>query len=393
MNTTVLLIAAFLPLPFVIFMILRSGSFGKGSLGALLKLFFLGLAAAVPAFLMEAGGMLAVTVLMKVFLSGSREESLYLISAVLRYVLVAAVIEEAWKHFVLRKSTWTQMTMETVADGMAASAAVGAGFSAVMFLAWQVSYWMIPADMASLRAGMPDFLSAGAIISFVYALLFIPAHFGLSGFMGALYGIAKGSDQKSHSGRAGFMLSMSYLLPVLMHGICAGMIGYGLSSGQVLWYILGFVAEGILAMVIAITLSSARDAALAAFAAAEAVNSANAANAANADNTANADGADGAAYASAAENPEAPNTDTTAETGETGFPALEEPGGLYFGTVEDSAGTGADTGSDQDVIDVDASDVQDAQSGLLEMNGTARDYGDSGEKLLPDHEMDNSGGF
>ena len=189
------------------------------------------------------------------------------------------------------------------------------------------------------------------------------------------------------------MLSMSYLLPVLMHGICAGMIGYGLSSDQVLWYILGFVAEGILAMVIAITLSSARDAALAAFAAAEAVNSANAANAANADNTANADGADGAAYASAAENPEAPNTDTTTETGETGFPALEEPGGLYFGTVEDSAGTGADTGSDQDVIDVDASDVQDAQSGLLEMNGTARDYGDSGEKLLPDHEMDNSGGF
>ena len=393
MNISVLLIAAYLPLLPILFLILRSGSFGRGSAGTFLKLFFLGVAAAVPAFLMEAGGMLAVTVLMKVFLSGSREESLYLISAVLRYVLVAAVIEEAWKHFVLRKSTWTQMTMETVADGMAASAAVGAGFSAVMFLAWQVSYWMIPADMASLRAGMPDFLSAGAIISFVYALLFIPAHFGLSGFMGALYGIAKGSDQKSHSGRAGFMLSMSYLLPVLMHGICAGMIGYGLSSGQVLWYILGFVAEGILAMVIAITLSSARAAALAAFAAAEAVNSANAANAANADNTANADGADGAAYASAAENPEAPNTDTTTETGETGFPALEEPGGLYFGTVEDSAGTGADTGSDQDVIDVDASDVQDAQSGLLEMNGTARDYGDSGEKLLPDHEMDNSGGF
>jgi hypothetical protein len=168
------------------------------------------------------------------------------------------------------------------------------------------------------------------------------------------------------------------------------MIGYGLSSGQILWYILGFVAEGILAMVIAITLSSARDAALAAFAAAEAVNSANAANAANADNTANADGA---AYASSAENPEAPGTDTTAETGETGFPALEGPGGLYFGTVEDSAGTGADTGSDQDVIDVDASDVQDAQGGLLEMNGTARDYGVPGENLLPDQEMDNSGGF
>lgn len=112
MNISVLLIAAYLPLLPILFLILRSGSFGRGSAGTFLKLFFLGVAAAVPAFLMEAGGMLAVTVLMKVFLSGSREESLYLISAVLRYVLVAAVIEEAWKHFVLRKSTWTQMTME-----------------------------------------------------------------------------------------------------------------------------------------------------------------------------------------------------------------------------------------------------------------------------------------
>ena len=44
MNLTILLIAAYLPLPLLLFMILRSGSFGKGSIGTMLKLFFLGVA-------------------------------------------------------------------------------------------------------------------------------------------------------------------------------------------------------------------------------------------------------------------------------------------------------------------------------------------------------------
>lgn len=267
MNLTVLLIAAYLPVLPVLFIILRSGSFGRGSAGTFLKLFFLGVAAAVPSFLMEAGAMIALTVLLRVFLSNAQEQSFHMISSILRYVLVAAVIEEAWKHFVLRKSTWTQMTMDTVADGVAASAAVAAGFSAVMYIAWQASYKVIPADMEVLRSGMPDFLAAGAVVSFVYALLFIFAHFGISGFMGALYGLAKGADQKNHSGRAGFMLSLSYLLPVLVHGACAGMIGYGISTENPVWYVLGFAAEGVLALIMAIVLGSARDAALAASAA------------------------------------------------------------------------------------------------------------------------------
>ena len=60
MNLTVLLIAAYLPVLPVLFIILRSGSFGRGSAGTFLKLFFLGVAAAVPSFLMEAGAMIAL---------------------------------------------------------------------------------------------------------------------------------------------------------------------------------------------------------------------------------------------------------------------------------------------------------------------------------------------
>ena len=261
MNTTVLLIAAFLPLPFVIFMILRSGSFGKGSLGALLKLFFLGLAAAVPAFLMEAGILLLIDLFLNMFGSEAVGGNLALIGAILRALIAVALVEEGWKHFVLRRTTWSQMTMETIADGIAASAVVGAGFSAVMYGAWQALYVLVPADMGALRDGMPDWLRAGAVGSFLFALLYIFSHFGFSGFMGAIYGLAKHSEQKEHNKRAGFMLIMSCLLPGLAHGACAALIVYGVAMEKVLWFAVGLAAQTLLAVWMAAELSRASDAA------------------------------------------------------------------------------------------------------------------------------------
>lgn len=261
MNITVLLIAAFLPLPIVLFMILRSGSFGKGSLGALMKLFFLGLAAAVPAFLMEMGILLLIDLFLNMFGAEAAGGDLAVIGAILRAVIAVALIEEGWKHFVLRKTTWNQMTMETIADGIAASAVVGAGFSAVMYGAWQAANLLIPADMGPLRDGMPGWLRAGAVGSFLFALLYIFSHFGFSGFMGAIYGIAKNSEQKQHNKRAGMMLVMSCLLPVLAHGACAALIVYGVDREKVLWFAVGLAAETLLAVWMAAELSKASDAA------------------------------------------------------------------------------------------------------------------------------------
>ena len=132
MNLIVLLIAAWLPLLPVLFILLRSGSFGKGSLGMLVRLFFLGVAAAVPAFLMEAGALIVVTILFRLFPDPEGGRGLLVLSVILRYMVVTAVIEEAWKHFILRVSTWKQMTMETAADGIAAAGVVSAGFAAVL---------------------------------------------------------------------------------------------------------------------------------------------------------------------------------------------------------------------------------------------------------------------
>ena len=180
----------------------------------------------------------------------------------LRYVLAGALIEEAWKHFILRISTWKQMTMETVGDGIAAAAVVGTAFSAVLYLAWQAAYHVLPPDLEILRSAMPDFLSAGPVASFIHALLFIPSHFGYAGLMGVLYGFAKGSEQKKHAGRAGFMLTVSFLLAVLVHGVIESLVGYGFVTGQKLWLILGFAAEALLAFLMASALVAVRDSSL-----------------------------------------------------------------------------------------------------------------------------------
>ena len=258
MNLAVLLIAAYLPLIPVMYLVIRSGAFGKGSVGTLIKLFFLGVAVAVPAFLMEAGLLLAVTVLLHLVRGSALSGGFLLFSCILRYVLATALVEELCKLFVLRAATWKQMTMEKISDGTAAAAVVGTGFSAVMILVWLAAWRVVPEDMAALRSAMPDYLRAGAVVAFLFALLYIPSHFGYSGFMGSLYGVAKGSEQKNHGGRAGFMLFVSFMMPFLVHSLCIVLIGYGIAAESLVWTLLGLIAEAILAAGVMMSLSGAK---------------------------------------------------------------------------------------------------------------------------------------
>ena len=260
MSPVILLIAAYLPILVVLFMVLRSGSFGKGSVGTLLKLFFLGAGAAVLAFLMEAGCLLVLNIILGLFSENSFGGSFPVVSAVLQSLIAVALIEEGWKFFILKKMTWEQMTMETTADGISAAAVVSAGFSMIFYGAWQAAYHLIPADMVSLRRGMPVFLRAGSVTAFIYALLFAFGHFGFSGLMGAFYGAAKTLQQKEHGKRAGFMLVFSFILPVLAHGACAALIVYGIEKEKVLWLVIGLLAQTALAVLMAMTLSNASDA-------------------------------------------------------------------------------------------------------------------------------------
>jgi hypothetical protein len=110
-----------------------------------------------------------------------------------------------------------------------------------------------------VRDAFPDFLHAGTVTAFIFALLFMFSIFGFSGLMGAFYGIAKREEQKDHGGRAGFMLFLSFLLPVLFHGLCAALIGYGIAEAKVLWLAIGLVLEVLMGFLMAAELGRTSD--------------------------------------------------------------------------------------------------------------------------------------
>lgn len=385
MNLTIILIAAYLPLFPLLFLILRSRSFGKGSRRIFFKLLFLGLLAAVPAFLMAAGGLGAAAVIFRLFPENAEGKQAALFSVLLRYVLAGALIEEAWKHFILRISTWKQMTMETVGDGIAAAAVVGTAFSAVLYLAWQAAYHVLPPDLEILRSAMPDFLSAGPVAAFIHALLFIPSHFGYAGLMGVLYGFAKGSEQKKHSGRAGFMLTVSFLLAVLAHGVIESLVGYGFVTGQKLWLILGFAAEALLAFLMASALVAVRDSSLeAALGQDEPEPPVEFADSEEFADFAEAEGSSGAAveggsqqnlleYADADAGPETGASDTEMETGfsdaemETGFSDTETgAGGLVSSSEPRDRDTEAGNSSPYSPLEFGSADTEDRTDDSLQ---------------------------
>lgn len=257
MNLTVLLISAFLPLPVILFAALRSGAFGRGSIGMLLRLLFLGAASAVPAFLMEAGGLLLAAAIQRILFATSSGGAQAVAMGFLRHVLVIGLLEEGWKLFILRATTWKKMTMETVGDGIAASVVVASGFSIVLYCLWHAGYRIVPSDMDWIRAAMPEYLGAGSVAAFLFALLYAPCHFGYGGFMGALYSAAKGAEQKGHEKRSMLFLFLSLLLPVLAHGTFSALLGYGIANGQPFWTVFGFLVNIALIAVMAGAFSAA----------------------------------------------------------------------------------------------------------------------------------------
>jgi hypothetical protein len=58
------------------------------------------------------------------------------------------------------------------------------------------------------------------------------------------------------------MLTVSFLLAVLVHGVIESLVGYGFVTGQKLWLILGFAAEALLAFLMASALVAVRDSSL-----------------------------------------------------------------------------------------------------------------------------------
>ncbi|NCC67154.1 MAG: PrsW family intramembrane metalloprotease [Clostridia bacterium] len=182
--------AALLPSFFLLRYIYKHDTVEKEPPKLLWKLFFLGVLSAIPACIMEliGGNVLDMFV--------EPDNPVY---SIVTAFLVVAVVEEGFKFFFLKRATWNNPNFNYRFDGVVYAVFVSLGFAAIENILYVFSY--------------------GLSVALPRALLAVPAHMGFAVFMGAFYGNAQLWRAKGK--RAGMYanLIMSYLLPVLLHGI------------------------------------------------------------------------------------------------------------------------------------------------------------------------------
>ena len=181
---SIILIASLAPVIFLLIYIYSKDRFQKEPLPMLLKALL--------------GGVLAagLDVLLLTVLNVERlgNTSLPLYQALFQAFCMAAMPEEFCKLVFLYLFIWKSQYFDEYYDGLEYAACVGLGF-----------------------AGLENILyvmQGGLGVAVSRALFAVPAHFFFAIFMGYFFALAKFRPSKKH-----FYLFLSFLIPVIMHGI------------------------------------------------------------------------------------------------------------------------------------------------------------------------------
>lgn len=113
--------------------------------------------------------------------------------------LVIGAVEEGAKFFFLYRRTWREPNFNYRFDAILYAVFVSLGFAAFENVLYVFVY--------------------GLSVAFSRAILTIPAHAGFSVFMGLFYGRAKLCDNRGDAPGRRRNLALSYLSPVLLHGL------------------------------------------------------------------------------------------------------------------------------------------------------------------------------
>lgn len=113
--------------------------------------------------------------------------------------LVVAVVEEGTKFFFLYRRTWRDPNFNFRFDGIVYAVFVSLGFAAFENVKYVFNY--------------------GLSVALPRAILAVPGHMGFAVFMGVFYGRAKRCFDRGNMGGCRWNLALSYLCPVLLHGV------------------------------------------------------------------------------------------------------------------------------------------------------------------------------
>lgn len=197
-SLRIVLLAALLPCAVLMLYIYRSDKNEKEPTGLLLKLFIFGCISTIPAVILESVG---INLLLAI---GLNPESIIFIF--LENFLVIAGAEEFSKRFMLKRISWNHHDFDYLFDGVVYAVFVSLGFAALENVGYVMSFGLEVAPIRGLAA--------------------IPLHAICGLFMGHFYGIAKYCEKHGDYAHMRANLSMSLIIPMLIHGFydfCASM--------------------------------------------------------------------------------------------------------------------------------------------------------------------------
>lgn len=180
-----LLLVAILPVLILAFVVYRQDKLNKEPIGLLIRCFFFGALAILPAALLES--------VLSLF-----DPGLPVVSGVYTGFVVAGCCEELCKLLMLTWAVWRNREFDEYFDGIVYSSFVALGFACF--------------ENIGYIFGQDSFLNAMYTGS-VRAVLSVPGHFLFGVMMGYYFALAKFDTR--HRGRN---LSKAFVIPMLLHG-------------------------------------------------------------------------------------------------------------------------------------------------------------------------------
>lgn len=189
MSLKIVLIAALLPCFVLLSYIYRKDSIEKEPTDLLVRLFAFGCLSTIPAIVLETVG----TSILSSFVYEGTMPFIFL-----ENFIVVAVSEEFCKRFVLKWLSWKNPAFNYVFDGVVYAVFVSLGFAALENIGYILSFGLEVAPIRGIAA--------------------IPLHAICGLFMGHYYGIARYCENIGERAAAASNMSLSLLIPVLIHG-------------------------------------------------------------------------------------------------------------------------------------------------------------------------------
>lgn len=198
------LFLAVLPALILLIYVYRQDKVEKEPIGLLIRLAFMGVAAAFLSMLLERIG--------SSFLDRSSLDPSGLAYTAVMAFLVVAVVEEGTKYALMAAVTWKSPAFNYRFDGIVYSVFASLGFAAMENIMYELGY------------------GPGVLVG--RSVLAIPGHMSFGVLFGTFYGRAKVQQAEGHHIRQVLCIIVGYVLAVFLHGIydtCA-MLGTGAST-------------------------------------------------------------------------------------------------------------------------------------------------------------------